>query len=96
MMAAIRDQAFRDFVFAMQETGCQPSEVSRITAAHVKRKRPAKHVWHPISANAVSPLIARDQQAWGRAGSWVELGELAVCLRRSQVAGLRGKTDWYW
>ncbi len=35
MMAAIRDQAFRDFVFGMQETGCRPSEVSRVTAGHV-------------------------------------------------------------
>jgi integrase len=35
VMGAIRDQAFRDFVFAMQETGCRPSEVSRVTAAHV-------------------------------------------------------------
>jgi integrase len=35
VMAAIRDQAFRDFVFAIQETGCRPSEVARVTAAHV-------------------------------------------------------------
>ena len=35
VVAAIRDQVFRDFVFAMQETGCRPSEVSRVTAAHV-------------------------------------------------------------
>ncbi len=35
VMATIRDQAFRDFVFAMQETGCRPSEVSRVTAANV-------------------------------------------------------------
>jgi integrase len=35
VMAAIRDRAFRDFVFAMQETGCRPSEVSRVTATHV-------------------------------------------------------------
>jgi integrase len=35
VMAAIRDQAFRDFVFAMQETGCRPSEVARVTADHV-------------------------------------------------------------
>jgi integrase len=35
VMAAIRDQAFRDFVLALQETGCRPSEVSRVTAAHV-------------------------------------------------------------
>jgi integrase len=35
VMATIRDQAFRDFVFAMQETGCRPSEVSRVTAENV-------------------------------------------------------------
>ena len=35
VVAKIRDQAFRDFVFAMQETGCRPSEVSRVTAANV-------------------------------------------------------------
>jgi integrase len=35
VMAAIRDQAFRDFVLAMQETGSRPSEVARVTAAHV-------------------------------------------------------------
>lgn len=35
VMAAIRDQAFRDFVFAMQETGCRPSEVARVSAPHV-------------------------------------------------------------
>jgi integrase len=35
VMTAIRDQAFRDFVFAMQETGCRPSEVARVTAANV-------------------------------------------------------------
>ena len=35
IMGAIRDQPFRDFVFAMQETGCRPSEVSRLTSEHV-------------------------------------------------------------
>jgi integrase len=44
-MAAIRDQAFRDFVFAMQETGCRPSEVSRGSprdeAPGRRRPRPA-------------------------------------------------------
>jgi hypothetical protein len=34
-MGVIRDQAFRDFVFAMQETDCRPSEVARVTAGHV-------------------------------------------------------------
>jgi integrase len=34
VMNAIRDQAFRDFVFALQETGCRPSEVSRVTSTH--------------------------------------------------------------
>jgi integrase len=35
ILAAIKDRQFRDFVFALQETGCRPSEVARVTAAHV-------------------------------------------------------------
>jgi integrase/recombinase XerC len=35
VMSAIRDQALRDFEFAMRETGCRPTEVSRVTAAQV-------------------------------------------------------------
>ncbi len=31
----IPDQHFRDFVFAMQETGARPGEVRKVTAAHV-------------------------------------------------------------
>jgi integrase len=34
VLAAIRDQAFKDFVFAMMETGCRPGEVARVTAAN--------------------------------------------------------------
>lgn len=34
-MAAIKDEPFREFVSAMQETGCRPSEVARVTAADV-------------------------------------------------------------
>ena len=30
ILAAIKDQPFRDFVFAMQETGCRPGEVARL------------------------------------------------------------------
>lgn len=30
---AVRDQGFRDFVFALEETGCRPSEAARVTAA---------------------------------------------------------------
>jgi integrase len=33
ILEAIKDQEFKDFVFAMQETGCRPSEVARVTAA---------------------------------------------------------------
>jgi integrase len=33
ILAAIKDQRFRDFVFAMQETGCRPGEVAKVTAA---------------------------------------------------------------
>jgi integrase len=32
---AIRDEQFREFVFAMLETGCRPSEVAKVTASHV-------------------------------------------------------------
>jgi integrase len=35
IMTKIVGQAFKDFVFAMQETGCRPSEVARVTAANV-------------------------------------------------------------
>jgi integrase len=35
ILAAIRDEAFREFVLALQETGCRPSEVARLTAADV-------------------------------------------------------------
>ena len=35
ILAAIRDRPFREFVRAMLETGCRPSEVARVTAAHV-------------------------------------------------------------
>src|SRR5262249_3515686 len=35
ILGAIRDQHFRDFVFAMQETGCRPGEVRKVTAADV-------------------------------------------------------------
>ncbi|MCE9567185.1 MAG: site-specific integrase [Planctomycetes bacterium] len=34
ILAAIRDEQFREFVFAMLETGCRPGEVSRLTAAN--------------------------------------------------------------
>jgi integrase len=32
---AIRDREFREFVLALQETGCRPGEVARVTAANV-------------------------------------------------------------
>jgi integrase len=35
ILSAIKDQQFKDFVFAMEETGCRPSEVARATAADV-------------------------------------------------------------
>jgi len=34
---AIRDEQFREFVFAMLETGCRPGEVMAVTADHVSR-----------------------------------------------------------
>jgi integrase len=33
IFAAVPDQAFRDLLTALQETGCRPSEVARVTAA---------------------------------------------------------------
>lgn len=35
ILGAIKDRHFREFVFAMQETGARPSEVRRVTAANV-------------------------------------------------------------
>ncbi len=35
VFAAILDQEFRDFVFALQETGCRPGEVRKVTADNV-------------------------------------------------------------
>ena len=42
ILAAIKDQPFREFVTAMAETGCRPSEVCRVTAADFD---PAAGVW---------------------------------------------------
>jgi integrase len=39
ILGAIRDQRFRDFVFAMQETGCRPGEVAKVTADDVDLDR---------------------------------------------------------
>ena len=36
ILAAIRDEEFRQFVFAMQETGARPGEVRKVTAAHFR------------------------------------------------------------
>ncbi len=33
ILGAIKDRQFREFVLAMQETGCRPSEISRVTSA---------------------------------------------------------------
>ena len=35
ILATIKDLAFREFVFAMMETGARPGEVRKVTAAHV-------------------------------------------------------------
>jgi len=35
ILSAIRDRQFREFMQAMLETGCRPSEVARVTAANV-------------------------------------------------------------
>ena len=35
ILAAIPDEAFRNLVYALQETGCRPSEVAKLTAAEV-------------------------------------------------------------
>jgi integrase len=35
IFGAIKDEEFRDFVFALEQTGCRPSEVSRVAAENV-------------------------------------------------------------
>lgn len=35
MFAAVKDQPFRDFLFALRESGCRPGEVRKVTAANV-------------------------------------------------------------
>jgi len=35
ILGAIRDEQFREFVFAMFETGCRPGEVAKVTAQNV-------------------------------------------------------------
>jgi integrase len=35
LVAAVRDQEFRDFLFALRETGCRPGEVRKVTAEQV-------------------------------------------------------------
>ncbi len=35
ILAAIRDEQFREFTFAMLETGCRPGEVAKVTAQNV-------------------------------------------------------------
>jgi integrase len=47
ILATIKDQPFRDFVFALQETGCRPSEVARVTAQDVvlDANRPDQGQW---------------------------------------------------
>jgi integrase len=42
ILEAIRDRPFRQFVFALYETGCRPSEVARVTAANFDA---ARSVW---------------------------------------------------
>jgi integrase len=39
ILATIRDKPFRQFVFALYETGCRPSEVARVTARHFDAER---------------------------------------------------------
>ena len=41
VMTAIRDQAFRSFVFAMQETGCRPSSLRKRRCSRAKRPCPS-------------------------------------------------------
>jgi integrase len=41
LLAAIADTEFREFVYALQATGCRPSEVSKVTASHCNLQIPA-------------------------------------------------------
>ena len=56
ILAAIKDERFRDFVFALQETGCRPGEVAKVAAADfdlklgiwvLKRHKTAKKTGKP-------------------------------------------------
>ncbi len=38
ILGAIRDQEFREFIFALEQTGCRPGEIARVTAANVDLK----------------------------------------------------------
>jgi integrase len=39
ILETIKDKPFREFVFALYETGCRPSEVARVTAANFDAER---------------------------------------------------------
>jgi len=41
ILMAIKDEPFREFVFAMQETGARPGEVRKVTAAHFSEENGA-------------------------------------------------------
>src|SRR5262249_48959208 len=35
LLGAVRDQEFKDFLYALRQTGCRPGEVRKVTAAQV-------------------------------------------------------------
>ena len=47
---AIKDAQFRDFVFAMQETGCRPSELRKATAANYDKTLKVLMFWNHKTA----------------------------------------------
>lgn len=66
ILASIKDQPFRDFVFAMQETGCRPGEASAVTAADVNldlgvwvlaKHKTAKKTGRPRVIYLTAPMI---------------------------------------
>jgi integrase len=74
ILAAIPDRPFRDFVFALEQTGCRPGEVARVTASHVnldmglwifdehktseKTGRPRVIYLNPVMRELTSTLVA--------------------------------------
>jgi integrase len=78
ILATIKDRAFRQFVLAMQETGCRPSEIARVTAVDVnldaglwvlkdhktarKTRRPRVIYLSPAMLDVTRTLVAKNPE----------------------------------